>query len=103
MSNTATYIHRSNGIYLGFVKDDNLFSRDGVYMGWLESDFVWDSRGQFRGVVLKIGDVNYMVMDRFVMSPPQRSAKPIPSTPVVPNPPPNIQPIELPVKLRDAF
>ncbi|MCL4200573.1 hypothetical protein KJZ67_04525 [Patescibacteria group bacterium] len=97
-----TLIYKSNGLYLGFIRNGFLYSRDGVYMGWLENDFVWDANGQFKGVLLKIGDYSYILTKRFTLKPTPRTPRIASNQAAIPNPP-SINPISLPVELMDAY
>ena len=96
-------IYKSNGSYLGFIKDTFLFSRDGLPLGWIENKLVWDSNGNFRGIIFESVGNNYIVKPRFVMPPIPRPPKPIPSIPALPAPQANIPPIILPTEFSDAF
>ncbi len=95
-------IFRSDGIYLGFIKDDFLFSRDGVYMGWVEGTFVWDKNGNFRGLLENKSGVYYILLERYTILPTPRTPKISPNT-TPPNPPGQIQPITLPPGVADGF
>ncbi len=101
--NKYTFIFKSNGYYLGFIFNDFLFSRDGVYLGWIEGNFVWDTAGKFRGSVTDITGQKYVLINRFTIPPVPRSPKPAPQSPVLPNPPANIQPVSLPLGFIDSF
>lgn len=68
-------IFRSSGQYLGFIYNDNLFSRDGIYLGWLEGDNVWDSNGSYRGKLVPISGHYYILKNEFVISPIPRIPK----------------------------
>ena len=93
-------IFRSTGIYIGFILNGMLFSRDGEYLGWIEDNFVWDSRGKFRG---QIWNENYIIFNKFAVSPIPRIPRPYPPTPVLPPPPANLPAIILPTGWIDAF
>lgn len=97
------YIFRSNGNYIGFVSNNNIFSRDGIYLGWIDGALVWDSQGNFRGQIINIASNNYILKNTFSISPIPRIPKipPIPPTP--PTPPSNIPPITLPIGFVDSF
>lgn len=100
-----TNIFKSNGIYLGFLRDDNyLFSRDGLYLGWIESGYAWDISGQFRGQLTKIGQNNYVLKNMYAVPPLPKTPKPFPPplTSIF-DPQSNIPPIVLPFGLTDGF
>jgi|TARA_Y100000310_G_scaffold30045_1_gene28577 hypothetical protein len=97
------YIFRSNGNYLGFISNGNLFSRDGEYLGWIENDIVWDSRGNFRGKVTEINNKKYILRNTFVIPPIPKAPKAPPVPPVPPVPPANLTPINPPIGSKDSF
>ncbi len=99
------FIYRLNGNYLGFMRDGLLFSRDGEYLGWLEGQYVWDSSGRFRGIIFspKNSEHKYVIRDRLSMPASTRTPKPAPSLTPIPDPPPNIPAISLPIQWIDAF
>ena len=102
INNKNSFVYRSNGYYLGFIKDGFLFDPNGIYLGWLEGKFVWDKRGFFRGVLTSIEDKNYILLEKFSILPTPRSPKT--ANNVAPlDPPPNIRPINLPVDIVDGF
>jgi hypothetical protein len=93
-------IFKSNGIYIGFIFNGVLFSRDGEYWGWVEDNFVWDSRGNFKG---QIWNQQYIIFNKFAVSPIPRMPRPAPPTPVLPLPQANIPAVALPTGWVDAF
>ncbi len=97
------YIFKSNGNYIGFVSDNNIFSRDGVYLGWIENKLVWDAKGNFRGQLFNINNHNYILKSSFSIPPIPRIPKISPIPPVPPIPPINILPITLSIGYEDAF
>ena len=96
-------IYKSNGVYLGFISDGYIYSRDGDYLGWLDGNISWDISGKFRGILNVINGSNYILMDKFAILPLPRMPKTPLMKPVIPNPPPNITPIQLPVGFIDGF
>jgi len=96
-------VFKSNGFYLGFIKNGYLFSRDGIYLGWVEGNFVWDSSGQFRGMIYDIAGHTYILNNRFMIPPVARPARPAPTNEAPPPPPANIPPVSLKVEFTDAF
>ena len=96
------FVYKSNGIYLGFIRNGFLFSRDGICLGWIENDFIWDTQGQFKGLLYEINGHKYVVVNRFTLKPAQRSSKIIANQTVLSNQS-NIPAISLPVELTDAF
>jgi len=103
IENTNAFIYLTNGFYFGFVQNNILFSRNGTYLGWVENSYVWDAQGRFRGKIVDINSNKYIIRDRFSMPPLAKTPKPDVSSVMPPNPPPNIQPINLPINLMDAF
>mgnify|MGYP001582947265 CR=1 FL=1 len=97
------YIFKSNGNYIGFISDNNIFSRDGLYLGWVENKLVWDAKGSFRGQLLNFNSNNYIFKNSFSIPPIPRIPKIPPIPPVPPIPPINILPIALPIGYEDAF
>lgn len=95
------YIFKSNGQYLGFIYNGYLFSRDGIYLGWTEGKFVWDSAGQFRGILTN--DNRYILKNLYTIPPISRTPRPLPAIPPLPAPQANIAPILLPIGAVDAF
>jgi len=102
MDNTI-FIYKTNGFYLGFIRNGFLFSRDGIYMSWVEGNFVWDSKGKFRGVVTEIGGNKYIILNRLTIPPASRIPKPPPAPEMPPAPRSNIVPINLSPELVDGF
>lgn len=98
-----TYIFKSDGTYLGFIKGELIYSRDGFYLGWLEGVFAWGADGSFRGQLYKINNHNYIFANRFAMPPIPKSPKLAPSTSITPAPPANIVPISLPLGFENGF
>src|SRR5260221_14280313 len=97
----ADYIFWSNGKYLGFVDDGNIFSRDGVFLGWIESNIhAWDSTGRYRG---RRWNARYIIVNTFVLAPVPRPPKSTPTPPPLPAPPANIPAIGLPPGWKDSF
>lgn len=95
------YIYRTNGIYLGFIANGMIFSRDGDYLGWLESKFAWDPSGRFKG---QLWDTRYIIINRFGVQPLPKTPRPAPNEPpALPDPPPNIAPVSLPTGWADSF
>lgn len=109
MKTMAKFIFKSTGHYSGFIMlDGNIFSRDGVYLGWIEEEdgkyYAWDTEGQFRGILKEIDENRcYILKNIYSISPVPKQQKPIPSTPAIPAPPPNIPPTSLSIGVRDAF
>ena len=97
------YIFRSTGHYVGFVQNDQFFSRDGVYLGWVEREDVWDRTGQFQGKIKEISGNKYIVRNIYVLSPIPRMPRAYPASPNIPPPPSNVPPINLPIGDKDAF
>ena len=97
------YVFRSNGNYLGFISNGNLFSRDGEYLGWTEGDLVWDSNGHFRGKITIISSRNYILKNAYLIPPIPKVPRVPPSFQVPPAPPLNAAPIILPIGLKDSF
>lgn len=101
------FIFKSDGKYLGFIRDNSVYSRDGVYWGWLETveanKVVWDSEGKYRGILVEEKGNYYILTRKFEILPVSRTPKKAPNVSVTPDPPRNIQPIPLPVDLEDAF
>ena len=95
-----SFIYKTTGIYLGFISNGSIFSRDGEYLGWLEGIYAWDKDGRFRGQLWK---ERYIVLNRFVVPPvpkaPRVSIKPT----ALPDPPPNLSPIAVPTGWVDSF
>ena len=94
------YIFRSTGIYIGFVANGTLFTRDGEYLGWVEGPYAWDASGRFRGQFWGDG---YLIVNRFAVPPVPKLPRVPPSRPMLPNPPPNRLPVALPTGWQDAF
>ena len=96
-----TPIFKSNGLYLGFISNGNLFSRDGEYLGWVEDDFVWDAKGRFRGQILA---GKYIAFNQFAVPPIPRVPRVAPIAPILPaSPSANPAPISLPPGWSDGF
>lgn len=97
------FIYKTNGFYLGFIRNGSLYSRDGIYIGWTDGNFAWDTVGRFRGTITTFKNYKYILMNRLTMP----SAPRIPKTPSPPEVPPapqdNIAPINLPPEFRDGF
>jgi hypothetical protein len=98
-----TFVYKSNGFYLGYIRNGYLISRDGVYLGWIEGNYAWDSRGLFRGMLSDINNHKYILFDRFALPPVPRTPKNMPALGPIPTPPSNIAPITLPVQMVDGF
>lgn len=96
------FVYKSNGYYLGFIRNGFLFSRDGICLGWVDNGYVWDTTGQFRGRLEEIQGRHYIVNDLFTLRPTSRSPKSSPNQTTTTNQP-NIPPIALPVGLVDSF
>lgn len=96
-------IFKTNGVYLGFIHENNIFNRDGIYLGWLENQFAWGSDGQYRGQLKNIGDSSYILRNIYSAPPVPKTPRSIPTPPPIPNPPPNIAPISPDIGLKDAF
>jgi len=97
------YIFKSSGNYIGFVANNNLFSRDGVYLGWIENNLAWDSRGNFKGQLFEINGQHYVLRNTFMIPPISRIPKVRPIPPIPPIPPINVQPITLKIGFADSF
>lgn len=99
-----TNIYKSNGTYLGFIWNNFLFSRDGEYLGWLEGTAVWDKHGTYRGQLFEQGGNTFIIVNQLIIQPVPRNPKLLPPLrPALPNPPPNVSPINLPIGFVDAF
>ncbi|MEW6407794.1 MAG: 4-fold beta flower protein [Patescibacteria group bacterium] len=98
-----TFIYKTNGIYLGFFHENNIFNRDGVYLGWLENEFAWGFDGQYRGQLTKINNNFYILRNIYSAPPIPKTPRSTPPTPSIPNPPPNITPINPNIGFKDAF
>lgn len=98
-----TYIFKSNGNYIGFISNNNIFSRDGVYLGWLDNGLAWDFNGNFKGQVIESSQHTYILKNSFSINPIPRLPKIRPITPMPPIPPANIMPISLPIGYVDSF
>lgn len=99
----TTYIFKSNGNYIGFISDSNIFSRDGVYLGWVENGLVWDSRGNFKGQIFDFNNNHYILKNSFSISPIPRIPRVPPVSSLPPIPPANILPISIPIGYEDSF
>ena len=99
------FVFRPTGLYLGFIVNGVLFSRDGVYLGWAESSFVWDAAGRFRGQLLNthVQNNKYLVYNKFGVQPVPKPPRDAPIPPALPPPPQNIASISLPTGWGDAF
>lgn len=101
-NNKDPYIFKSNGHYLGFIKNGFLFNPNGIYLGWLDGKFIWDKKGFFRGILINLEGKNYILLEKFSMLPPSRSPKIVENiVPLVPQP--SIKRISLPVDMIDGF
>lgn len=98
-TNNIKNIFRSDGRYLGFIKDDFLYSRDGIYLGWIEGQIAWDKNGNFRGVLID----KYILLDKYTIPPTTRTPKISPNVMAPTNPPANIPPVNPPTGLIDGF
>jgi hypothetical protein len=97
-------VYRSGGIYLGFISNNYLFSRDGVYMGWIDGNYVWDSFGRFRGTLINRDGYKYIWYNQLVMPPNNRTPKTAPTNITPPtNPVAVISPVNPPVGYKDSF
>jgi hypothetical protein len=101
--NDKTFIYKTSGVYLGFIRNGFLYSRDGIFLGWIDDDYVWGASGQFKGFLIELSGSKYILTKRFVLKPSPRSPKSVPAEVALPNPPANVPPISLPVDLIDAF
>ncbi|MEI6352904.1 MAG: 4-fold beta flower protein [Candidatus Nomurabacteria bacterium] len=101
--NNYTFIFKSDGRYLGFVFENNLFSRDGEYLGWIEGNFAWDKNGNFRGITNEINGHIYIFINKFSIPPIKRIPKLDNIIPVIPPPQQNILPIRLQIEFQDGF
>jgi hypothetical protein len=97
----ADFVFKSNGAYLGFIENGNLFSRDGVFLGWIEGIHAWDSTGRYRGQ--RWNQNKYIIVNTFALPPVPRPPKQTPTPPPLPDPPANIAAIVLPTGWKDAF
>jgi hypothetical protein len=93
-------IYRTNGTYLGFISNGSLFSRDGEYLGWIEGQFAWDKSGRFRG---QLWNGKYVIFNRFAIQPLPKAPRIAPNPPALPDPPPNIPPVNPPTGWVDGF
>lgn len=98
-----TYIYKSTGQPLGFIRNDNLYSPYGVYLGWKEDKYIWDSNGQFRGNLNKIGDQYYILKYLFDLAPIPQSPRRPPNETQLPTIPNFINPAVLPIGYKDGF
>ena len=97
-------IFQSNGQYLGFTREDGyILSRDGIYLGWLEGDFAWDKDGQFRGKLYQINGNYYILRNVYSVAPVPKTPRLSPSVSAIPNPLPNVAPVQLQIGLKDGF
>jgi len=97
-------IYKSTGLYLGFIYNQNLFSRDGNYLGWVNGqNYVWDKNGNYAGQLKQYNGRYSIVKHIYDLSPVSKIPQPFPETPILPNPPPNLPEISLPVGEVDAF
>lgn len=103
MSSADTFIYKTAGQYLGFMRSGYVYSRDGEYLGWLEGVHVWDSQGNYRGQVLEVGGNTYILRYQFSVPALPKIPKITPLTPSIPAPPPNVAAIVPPLGHRDAF
>jgi len=97
------YILRSNGNYIGFIDNNNIFSRDCLYLGWVEGNYVWDKNGNFRGILTEINGNQYVILNQLQIPPIPRIPRLQPLPPTPPMPAPNILPISLPVGYIDGL
>lgn len=97
------FIFKTDGRYLGFIYQDNLFSRDNQYLGWIENGFVWDSQGQFRGQVMEISGHSYILKNTLAVPPLPKIPKVPPSPPPIQLPQANILPIVPLTGYKDGF
>jgi hypothetical protein len=97
---TEQFIYKSNGNYLGFIRDGLIFSRDGIYLGWIEAPYVWDASGRFRGILF---ENKYILNNKLTIPAISRPAKIVPNAATIPNSPPNVNPIQLPIGVEDSF
>ena len=98
-----TPFFRTTGIYIGFIFNGFVFSRDGEYLGWQEGQNIWGKDGQFKGSVYELNGAHYILKNRFQISPIPRMPKlpPLPPTPPIPQL--NKLPILVGIGLEDAF
>lgn len=97
------FVFKTNGRYLGFLREDILYSRDGIALAWLEDSYIWDKRGDFRGYLDERNGKYYIFINRFMLKPAPRSPRNLLDTDIIPDPPPNIQPISLSPEIVDGF
>lgn len=98
---THKFVFKSTGVYVGFIVNGSLYSRDGEYLGWIEGKHVWDAAGRYRGQLWH--DDRYIIFNRFGVTPVPRAPKPSPAPQALPNPPANIPAIALPTGWQDSF
>jgi len=100
-----TYIFQSTGEYLGFIKNNYLFSRDNAYLAWIDSNNVWNGNsGDFVGKITEIDGFHYVLIDRFSVRPipkPTKSTPPPETTSHLPKNTP--EPLVLEVEKEDAY
>lgn len=98
-------IFRSDGVYIGFVKEGYIYSRDGIYLGWLDGKYAWDRKGFFRGVLTDIdNEKSLILLNKFSIPPTQRISKEAENIIPPPDPVPNIKPpMQLPIGIIDGF
>jgi len=103
MTENIKYIYRTSGFNLGFLYNNNIFSRDGQYLGWVEKKYAWDTSGNYRGELTNLNGNIYILKNLYMIEPIPRIPKVPPVPPVVPNPPVNIVPIVPPIGYIDGF
>ena len=103
------FIYRSNGQYLGFIRNTNLYSRDGIYLGYLTDNYAWDTLGQYRGALKSLstpsGNKYFIIRNMYGIPPyPQvaRSSENL-SINELPSQLSPINPILRPVGYMDGF
>ena len=103
--NSPIFIFKLIGNYIGFIDNNkDIFSRDGIYLGWLEDNNVWGINGEYRGKLMKIGDSYYILRNLYVLPPTPKSPQVTPTVAPIPSPPPNVAGIVPPAPgMRDAF
>lgn len=100
-----TFIYKSTGEPLGFIRENNLYDIHGKYLGWREGDFIWNSQGQFSGRMYVLNGFNYIIKFLLDLSPLPQPPKLGNNIAVSDIPSINaaITPISLPPAYNDGF
>jgi hypothetical protein len=105
MEGDYKFVFKSTGQYIGFVYNNNLFTRDGIFSGWIDmnTSVVWNQFGHYKGKMTKIGDAFYILKNLFEIPPIPQSPKPPLTPPPLPLQQENIFPIELQPFIVDGY